>query len=123
MPPIFAFAFDFSPKVMTFLIAMLPISELRGAIPYAMWAGGLGWKEAYVIAVLGNFLPVIPLLLFMEKASECVISPASAKRSPRRVLKMLKAQQAQSSLAERHPDPAISAPSELMNTQLFGAGQ
>ena len=70
MPPVFAFAFDISPKVMTFLIAMLPISELRGAIPYALWAGELGWKEAYIIAVLGNFLPVIPLLLFMEKASE-----------------------------------------------------
>ncbi len=55
---------------MTFLIAMLPISELRGAIPYALWAGNLGWKEAYIIAVLGNFLPVIPLLLFMEKGSE-----------------------------------------------------
>jgi uncharacterized membrane protein len=55
---------------MTFLLAMLPISELRGAIPYALWAGKLGWKEAYIIAVIGNFVPVIPLLLFMERASE-----------------------------------------------------
>lgn len=70
MAPLFAFALDISPRVMTFLIAMLPISELRGAIPYALWVGKLNWKEAYIIAVLGNFLPVIPLLLFMERASE-----------------------------------------------------
>ena len=68
--PFFAIALNLSPKVITFLIAMLPISELRGAIPYALWIGNLGWKEAYIIAVLGNFLPVIPLLLFMEKSSE-----------------------------------------------------
>ncbi|MBN1163480.1 MAG: small multi-drug export protein [Candidatus Krumholzibacteriota bacterium] len=54
---------------MTFLIAMLPISELRGAIPYALAAGGLKWPEAYLFAVLGNFLPVIPLLLFLERIS------------------------------------------------------
>ena len=70
MAPLFAIALNLPPKVIAFLIAMLPISELRGAIPYALWVGNIGWKEAYIIAVLGNFLPVIPLLLFMEKASE-----------------------------------------------------
>ena len=70
MPPIFAFASNLSPRLMTFVLAMLPISELRGAIPYAIWAGKMDWKEAYIIAVIGNFIPVIPLLLFMERASE-----------------------------------------------------
>ena len=70
MAPIFVIALNLSPKVLTFFIAMLPISELRGAIPYALWIGNLGWREAYIIAILGNFLPVIPLLLFMERASE-----------------------------------------------------
>ena len=69
MAPLFAFAFDISPRVMTFFIAMLPISELRGAIPYALWVGKINWTEAYIIAVLGNFVPVIPLLLFMDRAS------------------------------------------------------
>jgi len=68
--PLFAFAIDLSPRVMTFLISMLPVSELRGAIPYAIWAGKLGWKEAYIIAVIGNFVPVIPLLFFMESVAE-----------------------------------------------------
>jgi uncharacterized membrane protein len=54
---------------MTFLISMLPISELRGAIPYALTVGKMGWLEAYITAVIGNFIPVIPILLFLEKAS------------------------------------------------------
>ena len=62
-------ALNMSPKVMTFVLSMLPVSELRGAIPYAIWAGKIGWKEAYMIAVIGNFVPVIPLLYFMERAS------------------------------------------------------
>ncbi len=69
MAPLFAVALNLSPRVMTFILSMLPISELRGAIPYAIWVGNIGWKEAYVIAVIGNFIPVIPLLLFMERAS------------------------------------------------------
>ncbi|HID94644.1 MAG TPA: ligand-binding protein SH3 [Candidatus Latescibacteria bacterium] len=53
----------------TVMIAMLPIVELRGAIPWALTAGGFGWKEAYLYAVLGNFIPVIPLLLLLEPFS------------------------------------------------------
>lgn len=70
MAPLFAVALNLSPKVMTFILSMLPISELRGAIPYAIWVGKMDWKQAYIIAVLGNFLPVIPLLFFMERVSE-----------------------------------------------------
>ncbi|RKY66746.1 MAG: ligand-binding protein SH3 [Candidatus Latescibacterota bacterium] len=55
--------------LITLLIATLPVSELRGAIPWALTAGGLGWQQAYFYAVLGNFLPVIPLLLLLEPVS------------------------------------------------------
>ncbi len=68
--PIFALIQGMSPKLLTFLIAALPISELRGAIPYALSSGGLGWKEAYFYSVMGNFLPVIPILLFLERVSD-----------------------------------------------------
>ncbi len=44
------------------VISMLPVSELRGAIPYAA-IKGLPPAEAYVISVIGNFLPV-PFILF-----------------------------------------------------------
>lgn len=57
-------------EVVTFVLAMLPISELRGAIPYAITVGGMTWQKAYVIAVLGNCLPVIPILYLIGPASE-----------------------------------------------------
>lgn len=58
----------FSAKTVTFFIAMLPVSELRGAIPFA-WASQVPAVEAYAIAVLGNMVPVLPLLLFLGPAS------------------------------------------------------
>jgi len=51
-----------SPALLTVLIAMLPISELRGAIPWALWVGGLPWTTAYLLALLGNIIPVLPIL-------------------------------------------------------------
>jgi len=54
------------PEVMTFFISMLPISELRGALPFAL-SQGLSPMKAYFISVAGNILPVLPLLLFLKK--------------------------------------------------------
>ncbi|MBI3323093.1 MAG: small multi-drug export protein [Candidatus Omnitrophica bacterium] len=52
----------------TAVIGALPIAEVRGAIPAGM-AMGLSGREAYLWACLGNLLPVIPLLLFLDPAS------------------------------------------------------
>jgi len=54
----------------TFVLAMLPVSELRGAIPYAMTVGGMPWQQAFIISVIGNFVPVIPILLLLGPVSE-----------------------------------------------------
>lgn len=51
------------------LLSMLPISELRGAIPYAI-ANGVSWQTAYVVSVLGNFLAVIPIVFLIGPVSE-----------------------------------------------------
>jgi len=60
-------------EVITMLIAMIPIAELRGAIPWALaappYGGGLSWPWAYFYAVIGNFIPIIPILLFIEPVS------------------------------------------------------
>ncbi|NPE31245.1 small multi-drug export protein [Methanococcoides sp. SA1] len=53
----------------TIILSALPISELRGAIPIAIGVYGIGPIEAYFLAVLGNLIPVIPLLLFLEPVS------------------------------------------------------
>ncbi|KPL19991.1 MAG: hypothetical protein AMJ92_00650 [candidate division Zixibacteria bacterium SM23_81] len=55
-------------ELCTVLIAMLPIFELRGAIPYAL-GRGMSWQQAYFFSVVGNSVPVIPLLLFLEPVS------------------------------------------------------
>ena len=45
--------------------SMLPIIELRGAIPLGA-AFGLPWWQNYLIAVVGNMLPVPIILLFVK---------------------------------------------------------
>jgi uncharacterized membrane protein len=55
-----------------FVISMLPIVELRGAIPWALspaMGPALSWSNAYLIAVAGNLIPVIPILRFLEPVS------------------------------------------------------
>ncbi len=53
----------YDPLLGTFLLAMLPIAELRLALPYAMLHGIPFWK-AYLVSVCGNMVPIVPLLLF-----------------------------------------------------------
>ena len=56
-------------SVATVFIAALPIAELRGAIPVAIGVYGMDPLKAYMLAVIGNMLPVVPLLLFLESGS------------------------------------------------------
>lgn len=49
----------------TFLLAMVPVGELRGAIPYAV-ATGMAPGLAFSVAVFGNILIVPLLFLFLE---------------------------------------------------------
>lgn len=48
-----------------FFLAMLPVTELRGAIPLGV-AWGLPPFHAFLWAVAGNFVPVLPLLLVLD---------------------------------------------------------
>ncbi len=52
------------------LISMLPIAELRGAIPIALTIYKMPVFWAYIFAVLGNIVPAIFLLLFLKPFSE-----------------------------------------------------
>ncbi len=54
------------PPLAVFLVATLPIFELRGAIPlgYAMHMSSP--VLVYLLAVLGNFVPVLPILLLLD---------------------------------------------------------
>lgn len=52
--------------LLVFLISMLPLIELRGAIPYAV-VFDLPLLPSYIIAILGNMLPVPIIYLFARK--------------------------------------------------------
>ena len=56
------------PPVAVFLVAMLPIFELRGAIPAGYAMGMESPYLIYLLAVLGNFVPVIPILTLLGPA-------------------------------------------------------
>ncbi|MBO2528025.1 MAG: small multidrug export protein [Clostridiales bacterium] len=52
--------------LITFLISMIPIIELRGAIPYGIAAGINPWLT-FALSVVGNMLPIPFILLFIRK--------------------------------------------------------
>ena len=52
-------------ELCVFFCSMLPVIELRGAIPMA-FALGLPWWQAYLISVIGNLLPVPFILLLIN---------------------------------------------------------
>ena len=52
--------------LIVFLVSMVPLIELRGAIPYAVMFG-LPLAPSYVIAVIGNMIPVPFIFLFARK--------------------------------------------------------
>ena len=55
--------------IMVFFISMVPLIELRGAIPYSQ-VMGLPLLESYIIAIIGNMLPVPIIDLFARKVLE-----------------------------------------------------
>ena len=50
----------------TFFISMVPVIELRGAIPVGI-AAGLSPAAAYIVSVLGNLVPVPFILLLIRR--------------------------------------------------------
>ncbi|HPN66465.1 MAG TPA: small multi-drug export protein [Candidatus Omnitrophota bacterium] len=50
------------------ITAALPVSELRGAIPLAL-SFGMTIQKAFLLSVIGNFIPVIPVLFLLEPVS------------------------------------------------------
>lgn len=52
--------------ILTFLISMVPIVELRGGIPIGV-SMGVDWRIAVAICMVGNILPVPFIFLFARK--------------------------------------------------------
>jgi len=55
-----------SKELVVIIVAALPILELRGAIPIAINLFDLPWYYAFLLAFVGNLLPIPLLLLFLS---------------------------------------------------------
>lgn len=62
--------------IYTITMAMVPVIELRGAIPFGV-AGGLSIQEAMIYAIIGNLIPMPIILLFLRKVFQYMCKASS----------------------------------------------
>jgi uncharacterized membrane protein len=55
-----------SPEVVVLLLATLPIFELRGSVPVGILLFQLPVAKTAIYSIVGNMLPVVPLLFLFE---------------------------------------------------------
>jgi uncharacterized membrane protein len=59
----------FSKELVVLIISALPIFELRGALPVAINLFHFPWYYAFLLAIIGNLIPVPIILLFLDVIS------------------------------------------------------
>ena len=86
-------------KLITFLMSMIPVIELRGAIPYGVVAG-LSVYTAFILAVIGNLLPIPFLIVFTRKVFEWLRT--KSERLNRMVEKLERKAEAKRDIVEKY---------------------
>lgn len=61
---------NFPPQLSTLLIAMLPVAELRAAIPIALKIYKLSYFSAFFWSVIGNMIPAFLIMRYIGKTSD-----------------------------------------------------
>ncbi len=69
MSPSELLGLGFSKELVVLAIAALPITELRAALPVAINIFHFPWYYAFLLAIIGNLIPVPLLLLFLNSLS------------------------------------------------------
>lgn len=54
------------PWLCVFVISMIPLIELRGAVPVAMLVLKMPWYQAFAISIIGNVLPIPFIIWFIR---------------------------------------------------------
>ena len=72
-------------ELIVMIVSALPISELRGAIPLAMFSFDMPWYKAFYLAIIGNLIPIPIILLFLEK----IVAIASRTKAGKRFFQWL----------------------------------
>jgi len=71
---------NWPPELATLVLAMVPIIELRGAIPMAIVVWQLSALSAFTWAVVGNIIPVFFILWWLEPVAQWLEKKSSAAR-------------------------------------------
>lgn len=61
----FLLSLGINSELAVFIVSMIPIIELRGAIPFGVGLG-VKWHVAYILSVIGNVLPVPFIILLFR---------------------------------------------------------
>lgn len=51
------------------IVSALPVTELRLAIPLGL-SFGMPWEKVFMLSVIGNIIPVAPILFFLSPVSQ-----------------------------------------------------
>ena len=73
MSPQDLIAFGVSAELAVFVTSMLPLIELRGALPLAINILNMPWPKAFAITFVGNMIPV-PFILWLLKPTVNLLS-------------------------------------------------
>jgi uncharacterized membrane protein len=69
-----------SKELITVILSMLPVAELRLSIPIGITVLNIPWYEVFGLGILGNLLPVPFLLLFFNWVSKLIQKVAIGKK-------------------------------------------
>ncbi len=64
---------SFSAEWAVFLLSMIPITELRAAVPIGLEVYQLSIAQTFIISVLGNMIPTIFILLLLPRMHNWVL--------------------------------------------------
>jgi uncharacterized membrane protein len=59
-------SFQLNRELIVLIVSMLPIFELRGAIPLAVLYYDMPVISAYLLCWIGNLIPILPIIYFLE---------------------------------------------------------
>jgi len=65
---------NYLPKeLIVIIISALPIFELRLGLPVAIFVFNFSYPKAFFFSVIGNIIPIIPILLFLSPVSSYLV--------------------------------------------------
>jgi uncharacterized membrane protein len=71
---------DIARELVVVVVSALPVSELRGAIPLGINLFHMHWYHVFLLAVIGNLIPVPILLLFFDILAKLISKVEPGKK-------------------------------------------